>query len=277
MLAGRRGYKAITMGEIEEATIKVIVGPEKRSHAVVEKNRRLTAFHEAGHAVATYFCPTQDKVHQVSIVPRGWAGGYTLALPEHEKVFVTKKEMHEDIVVLLGGRVAEKLILDDISTGASNDIQRASETARNMVTRYGFSEKLGPIVYGTDQSEVFLGRDLGQNRNYSENVAAEIDGEIRQIIDDAFERCEEILTENMNKVHEVAAYLLENEKIDGENFDKLMKGEPLEPKKAPEPLKTSPEPAEKPKEPDDKPAAPPQEEPAAPEAGAKDEEPPIYY
>ena len=238
LLAGRRGYKAITMAEIEEATIKVLVGPEKRSHAVNEKNRKLTAYHEAGHAIVTYFCPSQDKVHQISIIPRGWAGGFTLSLPEHEKTFRTKTEMWESIVVLLGGRTAEKLTLDDISTGASNDIERATATARSMVTRYGFSDKLGPIVYGQDQGEVFLGRDLGQTRNYSEKVAAEIDAEIRTLVEDAFDRAEEILRDNMDKLHELAAYLLEHEKMDGEDFEKLMKGEPIEPKEPIKPLTT---------------------------------------
>ena len=238
LLAGRRGYKAITMAEIEEATIKVLVGPEKRSHAVNEKNRKLTAYHEAGHAIVTYFCPSQDKVHQISIIPRGWAGGFTLSLPEHEKTFRTKTEMWEGIVVLLGGRTAEKLTLDDISTGASNDIERATATARSMVTRYGFSDKLGPIVYGQDQGEVFLGRDLGQTRNYSEKVAAEIDAEIRTLVEDAFDRAEEILRDNMDKLHELAAYLLEHEKMDGEDFEKLMKGEPIEPKEPIKPLTT---------------------------------------
>ncbi len=243
LLAGRKGYKAITMSEIEEATIKVLVGPEKRSHAVNEKNRKLTAFHEAGHAIVTYFCSTQDKVHQISIIPRGWAGGFTLSLPEDEKIFRTKGEMWESIVVLLGGRTAEKLTLDDISTGASNDIERATATARSMVTRYGFSDKLGPIVYGQDQNEVFLGRDLGHSRNYSEKVAAEIDAEIRNMVEDAFDRAQEILQANMEKLHEVAAYLLENEKMDGEDFVKMMKGEPIEEKEQVKPL-TKPEDAQ---------------------------------
>ncbi len=272
LLAGRKGYKAITMAEIEEATIKVLVGPEKRSHAVNEKNRKLTAYHEAGHAIVTYFCPTQDKVHQISIIPRGWAGGFTLSLPEGEKTFRTKGEMWEDIVVLLGGRTAEKLTLDDISTGASNDIERATATARSMVTRYGFSDKLGPIVYGQDQNEVFLGRDLGHTRNYSEKVAAEIDAEIRNMVEDAFDRAEEILQENMEKLHELAAYLLEHEKMDGEDFVKLMKGEPIEAK---EPIKPLTRPAEG--QPEEQPQpqeapAPQPEEPAEADAAQPPEE-----
>jgi len=238
LLAGRKGYKAITMAEIEEATIKVMVGPEKKSHVVNEKNRKLTAYHEAGHAVATFYCPTQDKVHQISIIPRGWAGGYTLSLPEDERTYRTKGEMQEDIVVLLGGRVAEALTLDDISTGASNDIQRASEAARKMVTRFGFSEKLGPIVYGSDQDEVFLGMEMGHGRNYSEDVAAQIDREVRDIIEIGYNKCRSILEEHMDQLKMVAEYLLEHEKMDGETFDKMMKGQAVEAPKPIEPLVT---------------------------------------
>jgi len=227
------------MAEIEEATIKVMVGPEKKSHAVNEKNRKLTAYHEAGHAVATFYCPTQDKVHQISIIPRGWAGGYTLSLPEDERTYRTKGEMQEDIVVLLGGRVAEALTLDDISTGASNDIQRASETARKMVTRFGFSEKLGPIVYGSDQEEVFLGMEMGHGRNYSEDVAAQIDSEVRGIIEAGYEKCRSILADHMDQLKMVAEYLLDHEKMDGETFDKMMKGETVEAPKPIEPLAAS--------------------------------------
>ena len=222
LLAARRGKKAITMVEIEEATIKVVAGPEKKSRKVTERDKRLTAFHEAGHAIAHYSLPTQDPVHEVSIIPRGMAGGYTMALPVADEAYKSKKWMEENIVTLLGGRVAEQLVLDDISTGASNDIERASKMARSMVMRYGFSEKLGPIVYGTDQNEVFLGRDLGQSRNYSENVAAEIDSEVRGIIDTAYSHCEKVLTENMEKLHKVAEYLLRYEKISGETFKRLM-------------------------------------------------------
>ena len=222
LLAARRNKKAITMQEIEEATIKVVAGPEKKSHKISEKDKTLTAYHEAGHAIVTYCCPTQDPVHQISIIPRGRAGGYTMSLPLEDKNYISKKKMQEDIITLLGGRVAEKLVLDDISTGASNDIERATKTARSMVTRYGFSEKLGPIVYGTDESEVFLGRDFGQSRNYSENVAAEIDSEIREIIDNAYERAKDILTEHMDELHKVSKYLYRYEKIDGVVFKRLM-------------------------------------------------------
>ncbi len=248
LLAGRKGYKAITMTEIEEATIKVMVGPEKKSHVTTEKSRKLTAFHEAGHAVAHFYCPTQDKVHQISIVPRGWAGGYTLSLPEEERDFRTKGEMEEDIVTLLGGRVAEALTLDDISTGASNDIQRASETARKMVTRFGFSEKLGPIVYGSEQDEVFLGMEMGHGRNYSEAVAAQIDDEVRTIIETGYAKCRAILEEHMDQINMVANYLLEHEKMDGETFDKMMRGEAVEAPKPIEPMQAQDESGEAPQQ-----------------------------
>lgn len=222
LLAARRNRKAITKVDIEEATIKVIAGPEKKSRVVTEKEKRLTAYHEAGHAICTYFCPTQDKVHEVSIIPRGMAGGYTMSLPEKDKTYVSKTEMKENIITLLGGRVAEKIILDDISTGASNDIERSTNIARNMVTKYGFSDKLGPIVYGHDQGEVFLGRDFSSTPNYSENVAAEIDAEMREIIEDSYERCKDILENHIAKLHVVAKYLMHFEKIEGAKFEEIM-------------------------------------------------------
>ncbi len=222
LLAARRNKKAITMKDIEEATIKVVAGPEKKSHIVSDKDKRLTAYHEAGHAVCTYHCPTQDPVHQVSIIPRGMAGGFTMSLPSDDKNYMSRQEMREEIVVLLGGRVAEQLVLEDISTGASNDIERATNMARGMVTRYGFSEKLGPVVYGEDDNEVFLGRDFGHTRNYSESVAAEIDAEIRDIIDVAYESTKTILSEHMDELERVANYLFIHEKIDGDEFKKLM-------------------------------------------------------
>ncbi len=225
LLAARYNRKAITQQDIEEATIKVIAGPEKKSKIVSDSEKKLTAFHEAGHAVCTYHCKTQDPVHQVSIIPRGMAGGFTLSLPEHDRSYRSKTQMEEEIVVLLGGRVAEKLVLDDISTGASNDIERATDIARSMVTRYGFSEKLGPIVYGHDSTEVFLGRDYSQGRNYSENIAAEIDGEVREIIESGYETAKQILQANMSQLNVVAEYLIRHEKIDGEDFAKLMRGE----------------------------------------------------
>lgn len=228
LLAARNNRKAITPPDIEEATIKVVAGPEKKSKVVSEDEKRLTAFHEAGHAVCTFHCKTQDPVHQVSIIPRGMAGGYTMSLPEHDRSFRTKTQMEEEVIVLLGGRVAEKIVLDEISTGASNDIERATDLARSMITRYGFSEKLGPIVYGHDNSEVFLGRDYSQGRNYSENVAAEIDGEIRELIDTSYENAKQILLSHRDQLDKVAHYLMEHEKIDGEDFYKLMNGEPLD-------------------------------------------------
>ena len=223
LLAARRGRKAITMVDIEEATIKVVAGPEKKSHIVPDKDKRLTCFHEAGHAVATYYCETQDKVHEISIIPRGMAGGYTMSLPEEDRSYETRKGMQENIVTLLGGRIAEKLVLDDISTGASNDLERATKIARAMVTRYGFSDRLGPIVYGQNENEVFLGRDLGHTRDYSETVAAQIDEEIRSVIDSAYDQCEATLTEHMDQLHKVAEFLYEFEKINGADFDRLMK------------------------------------------------------
>lgn len=228
LLAARNNRKAITQPDIEEATIKVVAGPEKKSKVVSEEEKRLTAFHEAGHAVCTFHCKTQDPVHQVSIIPRGMAGGYTMSLPEHDRSFRSKTQMEEEIIVLLGGRVAEKIVLDEISTGASNDIERATDLARSMITRYGFSEKLGPIVYGHDNSEVFLGRDYSQGRNYSENVAAEIDGEIRELIDTSYENAKQILLNHRDQLDKVAHYLTEHEKIDGEDFYKLMNGESLD-------------------------------------------------
>lgn len=225
LLAARKGRKAITMVDIEAATIKVVAGPEKRSHVVLDKDKRLTCFHEAGHAVATYYCETQDKVHEISIIPRGMAGGYTMSLPTEDRSYETKKGMQENIVTLLGGRIAEKLVLDDISTGASNDLERATKIAKAMVTRYGFSDRLGPIVYGQNENEVFLGRDFGHTRDYSETVAAQIDEEIRAVIDSGYDQCESILTEHMDQLHKVAEFLYEFEKINGADFDRLMKGD----------------------------------------------------
>lgn len=229
LLAAKRGRKAITEKDIEEASIKVIAGPEKKSRVVTEKEKRLTAYHEAGHAITHHICETADPVHQISIIPRGMAGGFTMSLPDEDKSFVTRTQMQEQIVTLLGGRVAEKLVLDDVSTGASNDLERATAIARSMVMRYGFSERLGPVVYGTDSNETFLGRDLGAGRNYSENVAAEIDDEIREMLDVAFETAREILSKHMDQMHVVAAALLEREKLSGEEFTILMNGGTLPP------------------------------------------------
>ena len=229
LLAARKGKKAITEPEIEEASIKVVAGPEKKSRVVTDAEKRLTSYHEAGHAITGYFCKTHDPVHQISIIPRGSAGGFTMYLPEKDPSYVTKTAMNENIVCLLGGRVAEQLVLDDISTGASNDLQRATDTARARVTRYGFSERMGPVVYGTDPGETFLGRDFGQGKGYSENTASEIDNEIRDIMDESYETARRILTEHMTELHRVAGVLMEREKISGEEFDALMKGENLAP------------------------------------------------
>ena len=222
LLSARKGKKLIGTTELEEATIKVIVGPQKKSKVVSEKDKKLTAYHEAGHAIVTHFLPTQDKVHQISIIPSGRAGGYTLSLPNEDKSYMSKLEMEEEIVSLLGGRVAEKLILDDISTGASNDIQRATEIARNMITKYGMSDKLGPVVYGSGHGEVFLGRDFSNTPNYSEKIAAMIDEETLSIVNTAFDKAVALLKEHMDKLHFVASFLIEHEIMDEEQFDEAM-------------------------------------------------------
>lgn len=225
LLAARKGYKAITKAEIEEATVKVVVGTEKKSHKISDEDKRLTAFHEAGHAVSTYFLGGQDPVHQVSIVPRGMAGGYTMSVPVQDKLYRSKKRMEEELVTLLGGRAAEFIVFGDITTGASSDIERASEIARNMVTKYGMSDSLGPITFGSGHDEVFLGKDYGTVRNYSEEIAKEIDEEINRIIMVAYDRCKKLLEEHRGSLDELAEYLIKNEKIDGADFEKLMKGE----------------------------------------------------
>ena len=229
LLAAKRGRKAITEQDIEEASIKVVAGPEKKSRVVTEREKRLTSYHEAGHAITHYYCETADPVHEISIIPRGAAGGYTMSLPEEDKNYVTKKQMEDNIVTLLGGRVAEKLVLDDISTGASNDLERATAIARSMVMRYGFSERLGPVVYGNEPSETFLGRDLSAGRGYSETVASEIDAEIREMLDEAYEAARVMLSEHIDKLHTVAKALMEREKLSGEEFRILMEGGTLPP------------------------------------------------
>ena len=236
LLAARRNKKAITMAEIEEATVKVIVGTEKKSHKMSDKEKKLTAYHEAGHAISTYYLETQDPVRQVSIIPRGSAGGYTMSVPTEDKSYKTKNGMLDDIVVLLGGRVAEKLVLGDISTGASNDIERATKLAKSMVTEYGMSDRIGPVSYSSGSGEVFLGRDYGHAKDYSEAFAQEIDEEISAIIHNGYDRTEKILTEHMDKLHELAQYLIKYEKIDGEKFAKLMNGELPEDTEEPETL-----------------------------------------
>ena len=225
LLAARRSKEKIGNREIDDAFLKVIMGNEKKSRVYSEKEKKLTAYHEAGHAIVTRLMPTQDPVHQISIVPRGRAGGFTLSLPKEDKYYSSKNEMEDELVTLLGGRVAEKLVMDDISTGASNDIERASDIARRMVTRYGMSDKLGPIAFGSDHDEVFLGRDFAASKNYSEEVASLIDEEVKRIIDEAYRRCEQMLQEHMDILDRVAAYLLEHGTMSGEAFEKVSNGE----------------------------------------------------
>ena len=221
LLAARNNETEITMKNVEDAMVKVTMGPEKKSRVRSEKENKLVAYHEAGHAVVSRFLPTQDAVHQISIVPRGMAGGYTMYRPNEDKSFMSKGEMQENIISLLGGRVAEKLILDDISTGASNDIERATKIARAMVTQYGMSDRIGPMTLGVGQEEVFLGRDLAQSKEYSEETASVIDEEVKSIIDTAYKTAEEILRRNIDKLHAVAGVLLEKEKIDGDEFEAI--------------------------------------------------------
>lgn len=221
LLSARRDKKRIGMKELEEATIRVIAGPEKRSRVVSEQDRKLTAYHEAGHAVVQKLIPNADPVHQISIIPRGRAGGYTLSLPKHDKYYISKLELEDQVVMLLGGRVAEKMVLDDVSTGAKNDIERATAIARKMVTEYGMSDVLGPMTFGTDHDEVFIGRDLARSRNYSEQIASSIDKEIKRIIDVAYNRAETMLRENIDKLHRVANALLEKEKLDQVEFEEI--------------------------------------------------------
>ena len=207
LLAARKNKKTVDLSDVEEAMVKVMMGPEKKSKVISDKERKLTAYHEAGHAVVSKFLPTHDTVHQISIIPRGMAGGYTMYKPNEDKSYHSKSEMKEHIVSLLGGRVAEQLILDDISTGASNDIERASKIARDMVTKYGMSEKLGPITFGSTQEEVFLGKEMNTQRNYSEKIASQIDDEVKDIIFRAYNFTERILKENVDKLHKIAEIL----------------------------------------------------------------------
>lgn len=228
LLAARKNKKIIEMSDVEEALVKVMMGPEKRSKVISEKDKKLTAYHEAGHAIVSRFLENHDTVHQISIIPRGMAGGYTMYKPNEDKSYASKLEMKEHIVSLLGGRVAEQLVLSDISTGASNDIERATKIARNMVTRYGMSEKLGPITYGANQEEVFLGRDFNSQKNYSEETAALIDEEVKSIVTEAYAKAEKILKDNMDKLHETARILIEKEKIDSAEFDAIFENKKSE-------------------------------------------------
>ena len=222
LLAVRHGKKAITQEEIEEATIKVVMGTEKKSHKISDKDKMVTSYHEAGHAIVSYFLPTQDPVHQISIIPRGMAAGYTMYLPTEEKGHTSKNQILEQICSLLGGRAAEQLTQDDVCTGASNDIQRATELARKMVTRFGMSDKLGLVVYGDDHNEVFLGRDFSSTPNYSEKTAATIDDEIEAVVMQQYQKALKLLEGAMPKLHEVAKVLFEKEKISGEDFRAIM-------------------------------------------------------
>lgn len=225
LLAARRNKRLISMEDIEDSFLKVIMGTEKKSRVMTDREKRLTAYHEAGHAIATRCLPTQDPVHTISIIPRGRAGGFTMSLPQEEKFYASKNEMLDDLVVLLGGRVAEKLTMDDISTGASNDIERATSVAKSMVTKYGMSDLIGPINYSSGQQEIFLGRDMVETDAISENVAAKIDEEIRRIILEAYAKCEDILKEHMDQLSAVGEYLIRNETMDGDAFEKMFNGE----------------------------------------------------
>ncbi len=225
LLAARKGKRLIGMKELEEATIKVIVGPKKTSKVISEREKKVTAFHEAGHAVITHLLETQDKVHQISIIPSGRAGGYTLSLPQEDKMYMSKLQMEEEIVSLLGGRVAEKIVLGDITTGASNDIERATKLARGMVTKYGMSELLGPVVYGTGHDEVFLGKEFSSSRDYSDKVAADIDAEIKRIIENAYNKAEKLLNDNRDKLDFTAEYLITHEIMDEEQFALVMEND----------------------------------------------------
>ena len=231
ILSARRDKKVIEQDEIDEAILKVIMGPEKKNRKHEKDNKEKTAYHEAGHAVAAKLLPTQDNVHQVSIIPRGRAGGFTLSLPDTDKSYISKNEMLEDIIMMLAGRAAEKLVFNDINTGASNDLERATQTARKMVMQYGMSEKLGYVTYTAEDHEVFLGRDFSQGRNYSESIAAVIDDEIKRIIDECYSSCEKLLKDNRDKLDNVAKALVEHEKLDAAEFEEVFENGNL--KKAP--------------------------------------------
>ena len=224
LLTARRGKSQIGMEEMEESIERVIAGPEKKSRVISEKEKRLVAYHEAGHAIVSYFLPNTDKLHKISIIPRGRAGGYTLLLPEEDRNYITKSYLLDEVTTLLGGRVAEAIVLNDISTGAQNDLERASSTVRKMITEYGMSNELGPITFGHKSEEVFLGRDISRDRNYSDAIAYAIDKEACLLMDESYKKAEKILTDNMDKLHLVAEYLMKEETIDGEQFEAIMSG-----------------------------------------------------
>ncbi len=228
LLAARENKKSLDMSDIRKAFVKVGIGTEKKSRIISEKERRITAYHEAGHAILFEFLSELDPVHIISIIPTGMAGGYTMPLPSDDRGYISKKSMEQDIISLFGGRAAEQIIIHDITTGASNDIQRASELARKMVMRYGMSDKLGPIMFSDDSGEVFLGRDIGHGRNYSEEVASEIDSEINNIITTAYNEALRILNEHLDILHKTAEVLMEREKITGDEFRKIISGDPLD-------------------------------------------------
>ncbi len=224
ILAARAKKSEIGEGEIDEAILKVVMGPEKKNKVTKEKDKRQTAYHEAGHAVAAKLLPTQDAVHQVSIIPRGRAGGFTLSLPDADKSYISKQEMLEDIIMMMAGRVAEKIVFNEINTGASSDIERATKTARKMVMQYGMSDALGSMTFTSEDHEVFLGRDFAQGNNYSQETAAEIDREIKKIIDECYAQCEKLLRDNIDKLENVATALYEHEKLDADEFEAAFEG-----------------------------------------------------
>jgi hypothetical protein len=225
LLAARHNKKTIGMMDMDAAAERVIAGPEKKSRVISDREKKLVSYHEAGHAVVAYFLPNSDPLHKISIIPRGRAGGYTLLLPKEDRRYVTKSQMLDELVIYLGGRMAEELVLKDVSTGAQNDLERATEIVRQMITRYGMSEDLGPLTFGKRTDTIFLGRDISQERNYSEAIAYAIDKEARQMIDEAYNRGKNILSENIDKLHAVAAALMEKETLQAEEFYQLMKGD----------------------------------------------------
>ena len=233
LLAARQNKAKVELSDMEQAVERVIAGPEKKSRVISEKEKKLVSYHEAGHAVVSYFLPNADPLHKISIIPRGRAGGYTLLLPKEDRNYITKSQMLDEIVILLGGRMAEALVLKDVSTGAQNDLERATDTVRKMITRYGMSEELGPLTFGKRQDQVFLGRDISQERNYSEAIAYAIDKEARSIMDEAYNKAKDILTEHMDKLHAVAQALMEKETIEAEEFYRIMRGEKPEPPQTP--------------------------------------------